>query len=42
VPASLAAALADMTLPDIEGTPHRLGDLWKTRPALLVFLRHYG
>ena len=40
--ASLAAALAPITLPDSDGRPVRLGDLWRDAPAVLVFLRHYG
>ncbi|HEY7956370.1 MAG TPA: hypothetical protein VII38_13800 [Polyangia bacterium] len=35
-------ALADAQLLDVEGQPHRLGDLWKSRPALLMFVRHFG
>jgi len=35
-------ALAELTLPDSEGRPQRLGDLWADRPALLVFARHFG
>jgi hypothetical protein len=34
--------LAEIVLPDHEGTPHRLGDLWRERPVALVWLRHYG
>lgn len=34
--------LADLSLPDPEGTPHRLGDLWATEPHVLLFLRHFG
>jgi hypothetical protein len=37
-----ADELADIKLPDDEGRPVRLGDLWRDRPAVLVFLRHYG
>ena len=36
------AALADITLPDSEGREVRLGDLWRERPVVLVWLRHYG
>src|SRR5437016_5820610 len=36
------AALSNVTLPDQNGTPHRLGDLWRDRPVVLVFLRHFG
>jgi hypothetical protein len=35
-------ALEDLTLPDHEGIPVRLGDLWRERPVALVWLRHYG
>ena len=27
---------------DSNGTPVRLGSLWATKPAVVVFLRHYG
>lgn len=37
-----ADELADIVLPDHEGTEVRLGDLWRDRPAALVFLRHWG
>jgi hypothetical protein len=37
-----ADALADVVLPDSDGGEVRLGDLWAERPAVLVFLRHYG
>ena len=36
------AALSALSLPDQDGTPHRLGDLWSERPVVLVFLRHFG
>jgi len=39
---SLAAALAPIALPDTDGNPVRLGDLWRDGPAVVVFLRHYG
>jgi hypothetical protein len=41
-PPERADALADIVLPDHEGTAVRLGDLWRSRPAALVWLRHYG
>lgn len=41
-PPANAAALADITLPDQDGHQTRLGDLWRDRPAVLVWLRHYG
>jgi len=36
------AELAAVELKDPEGQPHRLGDYWKDRPVVLVFLRHFG
>lgn len=41
-PPARADALADITLPDQDGHATRLGDLWRDRPAVLVWLRHYG
>lgn len=35
-------AIADLTLPDADGTPVRLGDTWRDRPVVLVWLRHFG
>jgi peroxiredoxin len=35
-------ALAGTTLLDVDGAPVRLGDLWKERTALVVWLRHFG
>jgi hypothetical protein len=29
-------------LPDADGKEIRLGSLWATRAAVVVFLRHYG
>ena len=37
-----ADALADVVLENSSGSEVRLGDLWADRPAVLVFLRHYG
>jgi hypothetical protein len=34
--------LADIKLPDADGAMHRLGDTWRDRPIVLVFLRHFG
>ena len=39
---SIAAALSDVGLPDADGREVRLGSLWQSGPAVLVFLRHYG
>jgi hypothetical protein len=41
-PPQRADALAEVTLPDHDGNPVRLADLWRDRPAALVWLRHYG
>ena len=38
----LSSKLAGIVLPDANGTELRLGDLWASQPAVLVFLRHYG
>jgi hypothetical protein len=37
-----AGELADVILRDQDGEEVRLGDLWRERPAVLVWLRHYG
>lgn len=37
-----SSKLADITLPDVDGRPVRLGSLWADSPAVVVFLRHYG
>jgi hypothetical protein len=34
--------LAATTLPDPDGRPFRLGDLWRDQAVVLVFLRHFG
>jgi len=39
---SFSGKLANITLPDTDGKPTRLGSLWEKGPAVLVFLRHYG
>jgi len=38
----LSQSLAGITLPDSSGVPVRLGSLWESNPAVIVFLRHYG
>ncbi|HJR45560.1 MAG TPA: hypothetical protein VJ927_08125 [Actinomycetota bacterium] len=35
-------AIQDVELPDPDGQLHRVGDLWRERPVVLVWLRHYG
>ena len=39
---ALSSALAPISLPDVDGREIRLGEIWTSRPAVLVFLRHYG
>ena len=41
-PPERADALAELVLLDHDGRDVRLADLWKDRPAALVWLRHYG
>jgi peroxiredoxin len=41
-PPADASVLEDVVLKDYEGRPVRLGDLWRERPAVLVFVRHFG
>ena len=36
------AALGNTELIDPDEDLHRLGDLWADRPAVLLFLRHFG
>lgn len=36
------APLQQATVLDLNGTAHPLPSLWADRPAVLVFLRHYG
>ena len=40
--AETAPALSDLSLSDDAGKPTRLGDLWRERPVVLAFLRHFG
>jgi len=39
---TLSKQLADIVLPDTDGGEVRLGSLWENKPAVIVFLRHYG
>ena len=41
-PPERADALADIVLRDHDDAEVRLGDLWRERPAALVWMRHYG
>jgi hypothetical protein len=37
-----AVELGDVVVRDLEDREVRLRELWRDRPAALVFLRHYG
>jgi hypothetical protein len=37
-----ASGLANLVVQDLDGNAVRLGSLWEDRPAVLVWLRHYG
>lgn len=39
---SLSNRLTMVVLPDVDGKEWRMGSLWATQPAVIVFLRHYG
>ncbi len=41
-PPARADALGELVLHDQDGKEVRLGELWSARPAVLVWLRHYG
>ncbi len=34
--------LADVEVQTTTGTPRRLGEVWRDRPAVVVFVRHFG
>jgi hypothetical protein len=34
--------LSEVVVRDTEDRPVKLGDLWRERPVVLVFLRHFG
>lgn len=38
----IPSGLADIEVVDIEGRTHRLGEAWAARPAILVWVRHFG
>jgi hypothetical protein len=39
---NVAGRLAEVSVTDPAGRPHRLGDSWRDHPAVLVFVRHFG
>jgi hypothetical protein len=41
-PDSAIARLGKIELQELDGSTIALGKLWQTKPAALVFLRHYG
>ena len=41
-PDSAIKKLGAVKLEELDGSTVALGTLWQTRPAALVFLRHYG
>jgi hypothetical protein len=41
-PPADAAQLGGIAVRDLDDREVRLRELWKDRPAVLVFLRHYG
>ncbi len=41
-PPDRADDLAEIVLRDWTGTDVRLGDLWRDRLAVMVWMRHYG
>ena len=36
------AAFAQARVVDLDGATHPLADAWRDRPAVLIFLRHFG
>lgn len=41
-PVQVGDVAPDLSLPDHTGAPVRLSDLWKKRPALVIFWRQFG
>ncbi len=42
LPPQIGDPAPDFELPDTMGKRRRLSEFWQTRPALLLFLRHFG
>ena len=38
----VSEAAARAVIRDLDGREHALAELWSDRPAVLVFLRHFG
>lgn len=32
----------DLTILDLDGQPRAIAELWRERPVLLAFVRHFG
>jgi hypothetical protein len=41
-PDKAPAALAAAEIVDENGGTHTVGELWRERPAVLLFVRHFG
>jgi hypothetical protein len=41
-PPERADDLGQVSVLDLDGNEVKLGELWRDRPAVLVWLRHYG
>jgi hypothetical protein len=39
---SVATKLRNIEVLDPAGNPVRLGELWRQRPVVLAFIRHFG
>lgn len=42
MPDRIAEAAATAHIRDLDGKEHELREFWAERPAVLVFLRHFG
>jgi len=42
LPPQVGDAAPDLELPDTSGKRRRLGEFWRAKPALVLFLRHFG
>jgi hypothetical protein len=40
--AKVSSELAQAEVVDLDGNHHRLDELWAKRPAVLIFVRHFG
>jgi hypothetical protein len=39
---SVETRLSTLELSDWKGEPRQLGEFWRERPVVLVFIRHFG